>query len=155
MSSANTAGITTDVRPTNRCPKLTSRAETFLAKSVLSYSTCPKMGVLWQVDGSKVIRKCYWGLTPWLWLVGPTSRTHCKVEKCLLPFPRSSLTSFGYWLRWGSFSVSLQMAFFTYLDRSNLAFAAFQFKADLHFSNSTYGLGKPHNRLPCACFWGL
>jgi len=36
------------------------------------------------------------------------------------------------------------MGFFTYLDRNNLAFAAFQFKADLHLSNSTYGLGKFH-----------
>ena len=31
--------------------------------------------------------------------------------------------------------------FSTYIDRSNLAFAAFQFKADLHISNSVYGLG--------------
>ena len=33
------------------------------------------------------------------------------------------------------------MQFFTYIDRSNLAFAAFQFKADIHLSNSVYGLG--------------
>ena len=39
------------------------------------------------------------------------------------------------------------MGFFTYLDRNNLAFAAFQFKADLHISNSIYGLGKTQHRL--------
>lgn len=33
------------------------------------------------------------------------------------------------------------MQFFTYIDRSNLAFAAFQFKADIDLSNSVYGLG--------------
>ena len=31
--------------------------------------------------------------------------------------------------------------FFTYIDRSNLSFAAFQFKTDVHLSNSAYGLG--------------
>ena len=41
----------------------------------------------------------------------------------------------------------VQMGFFTYLDRANLAFTAFQFKADLHLSNSIYGLGKPQHRL--------
>ncbi|CAK0780076.1 hypothetical protein CVIRNUC_004930 [Coccomyxa viridis] len=54
-----------------------------------------------QVDGQKIVRKCYWNVAPWLWL----------------------------------------MSFFTYLDRSNLSFAAFQFKADMNLSNSTYGLG--------------
>ncbi|BDA49379.1 Putative tartrate transporter [Coccomyxa sp. Obi] len=33
------------------------------------------------------------------------------------------------------------LVFFTYLDRSNLAFAAFQFKKDIHLSNTVYGLG--------------
>ena len=31
--------------------------------------------------------------------------------------------------------------FSTYIDRSNLSFAAFQFKADIHMSNTVYGLG--------------
>lgn len=44
-------------------------------------------------------------------------------------------------------NVPVQMGFFTYLDRTNLAFAAFQFKADLHLSNSIYGLGNPQHRL--------
>ncbi len=39
------------------------------------------------------------------------------------------------------------MGFLTYLDRANLAFAAFQFDADLHISNSIYGLGKPQHML--------
>ena len=33
------------------------------------------------------------------------------------------------------------MQFSTYIDRSNLSFAAFQFKADIHISNTIYGLG--------------
>ncbi|CAL5226986.1 g9873 [Coccomyxa viridis] len=33
------------------------------------------------------------------------------------------------------------MVFSTYIDRSNLSFAAFQFKADIHLSNTVYGLG--------------
>ena len=33
------------------------------------------------------------------------------------------------------------LVFFTYLDRSNLSFAAFQFKKDINLSNTVYGLG--------------
>ncbi len=33
------------------------------------------------------------------------------------------------------------LQFSTYIDRSNLSFAAFQFKADIHLSNTVYGLG--------------
>lgn len=35
----------------------------------------------------------------------------------------------------------IAVQFFTYIDRSNLSFAAFQFKADVHLSNTAYGLG--------------
>ena len=38
------------------------------------------------------------------------------------------------------------MSFFTYLDRSNLSFAAFQFKADMDLSNSVYGLGRSYQQ---------
>lgn len=36
---------------------------------------------------------------------------------------------------------SFAVLYSTYLDRSNLAFAAFQFKKDIHLSNTVYGLG--------------
>ncbi len=37
--------------------------------------------------------------------------------------------------------VCCPLQFSTYIDRSNLSFAAFQFKADIHMSNTIYGLG--------------
>ena len=38
------------------------------------------------------------------------------------------------------------LVFFTYIDRSNLAFAAFQFKKDINLSNTVYGLGASEYR---------
>lgn len=35
----------------------------------------------------------------------------------------------------------MPVQFFTYIDRSNLSFAAFQFKQDIKMSNTDYGLG--------------
>lgn len=46
--------------------------------------------------------------------------------------------------------IAVQMGFFTYLDRNNLAFAAFQFKADLRLSNSVYGLGELRGTVSCS-----
>lgn len=39
------------------------------------------------------------------------------------------------------------LVFFTYLDRSNLSFAAFQFKQDVHLSNTIYGLGASERQI--------
>lgn len=43
------------------------------------------------------------------------------------------------------------LVFFTYLDRSNLSFAAFQFKKDIHLSNTVYGLGASESQRLLIC----
>jgi hypothetical protein len=37
----------------------------------------------------------------------------------------------------------------TYIDRSNVSYAALQFKGDLHLDNASYGLGAGKEFFPC------
>ena len=94
-----------------------------------------------QVDGPRVVRTCYWNVAPWLWLVRWKAPPTPPVESVPAKLPVFIYSSSLWGLENCNLTgVARQMSFFTYLDRSNLSFAAFQFKADMGLSNSIYGL---------------